>query len=349
MAKQMIMERQQVWVPARKFGREVLGQRDDIDGGYSWKEYLSVDVCTEGLKTLTDCVEEKIVESRRPDILAKLEGQPIAIEIANTHFCDDTKLKWLKDRNLTTLEIDVGMSPDTDMSDIRSKLEARIFTSSSFKTWLVHSGDTFALSQIDAAENHLRVLNSKKDELFLKDIERKRTKKKRKDEFKESIKDIDYWTLKINRDLTLRIAYSKIRCTLKWHGYSQTPPDVLKNATLELAKRFGGYRNDKYNLWEFRAPEGKAEALYYKMIRFMEDALSTPFPISSLKQQQNISTVPQIKKPPVTNETVFPVFQNEADEEMVKERAAVLEYEDKLSRSEAEYIAIRELFRSKIK
>lgn len=271
MAKQMILERAEVWVPERRFDREVLGPRDDVDGGYSWKEPLSFVVCTEGIKTLTNCIEEKQVETRRPDLLASLEGQPIAIEIAYTHFCDEAKLDWLKARNLTALEIDVGMSPDTEMADIRPKLEARLFSSSPFTTWLVHSDDDKAYSQINAAENHLRAFNTERDAAFLKEIERKRAEKKRKDDFKERIKDIDSWTRKINRDLTLRIAYSRIRCTLKWHGHIKSVPESLKQATLKLAQEYGGDFNKTYEILEFRTPENQAKDLYNKLIVFLKE------------------------------------------------------------------------------
>lgn len=266
MAKQMIMERAEVWVPERRFSKEILGPRDDVDGGYCWKESLSVVVCAEGLKALTSCIEEKKIETRRPDLLGSIEGQPIAIEIAYTHFCDEAKLDWLKARNLTTLEIDVGMSPDTEMSDIRPKLEARLFSSSPFTTWLVHSGDAKAYSQIDAAENHLRAFNSERDAAFLKEVERKRAEKKRKNDFKEHIKEIDFWTCKISHDLTLRIAYSQIRCTLKWHGYSKSAPETLKKVTQELAEKNGGTFNKTNFIWEFRTPENRAKKLYSEMI-----------------------------------------------------------------------------------
>src|ERR1035437_8537112 len=99
MAKQMIIERAQIWVPERSFHREILGSYDDIDRIYCWKKFISIDVCTEGLKPLTNCIEEKQVETRRPDVLPDLGGSPTAIEIAHTHFCDEAKIDWLKVRN----------------------------------------------------------------------------------------------------------------------------------------------------------------------------------------------------------------------------------------------------------
>jgi len=271
MAKQMVMERAQVWVPERRFDREILGQRDDVDGGYSWKELLSSIVCTEGLKTLTYCKEEERVEERRPDLLASLEGRPIAIEIAYTHFCDETKLDWFKARNLTTLEIDVGMPPNIKLADIRLELEARLFSPSYHSTWLIHSGDANGFAQIEAAEKHLRALNADKDTAFLKAVERKRAEKKSKDNFKEKIKDIDCWAYRVNRDLTLQIAYSQIRCTLKWHGYIKSAPESLKQATLKLAHKYGGNFNSTYKIWEFRTPENQAEELYEKLIAFVKE------------------------------------------------------------------------------
>ncbi len=318
MAKQMIMERGQVWVPQRRFERDILGPRDDVDGGYSWKESLSFVVCTEGVKTLTECREEERVETRRPDLLALLEGQPVAIEIAYTHFCDEEKLRWLKARNLTTLEIDVGMTPDIEMPAIRAILEARLFTSSPFTTWLVHSSDAEAFSQFETAEQQLKTNNAEKDAAFLKEVERKRANRNSINEFKVSIKDIDYWTFKVNRDLTLRIAYSKIRCTLSWCGYIKSAPESLKGATLKLAHKYGGFYNKNYSIWEFRTPEDEAEPLYRKMIDFMASALTEPEANSNTSQithKVRSSRSPTI--PEGTAKFIVPVFQNEVDDDDV--------------------------------
>lgn len=349
MAKQMIMERGQVWVPPRRFERDILGPRDDVDGGYSWKESLSFVVCTEGVKTLTECREEERVETRKPDVLALLEGQPIAIEIAYTHFCDEEKLRWLKAQNLTTLEIDVGMTPDIEMSAIRAILEVRLFTSSPFTTWLVHSSDAAAFSQFETAEQQLRTNNAEKDAAFLKEVERKRANRKSIDEFKANIRDIDYWTYKVNRDLTLRIAYSKIRCTLSWHGYIKSAPESLKGATLKLAHKYGGFYNNNYSIWEFRTPEDEAEPLYRKMINFMASALTGPATSSNTSQITHKVGSPRSPTiPEGAARFIAPVFQNEIDDETFKERAAILEFENKVSREEAERMAAKEILTSKV-
>lgn len=348
MAKQMIMQRSQVWVPQRRFDRDILGSRDDVDGGYSWKESLSFVVSTEGVKTLSECREEERVETRRPDLLAILEGQPIAIEIAYTHFCDEEKLGWLKARNLTTLEIDVGISPDTEMSDIRAILEVRLFSSTTFTTWLVHSGDSAAFSQLEKAAQQLRMVNAEKDASFLKDVERKRANKKSIDEFKASIKDIDYWTHKINRDLTLRVAYSKIRCTLSWHGNIKSAPESLKDAPLKLARKYGGFYNKRFSIWEYRVPEDKAEPLYRKMIAFMASALTeSALPSSTSPTVRKVSAPNSKTAPDQATQFVTPVFQSSVDNETFRERAAILEFENKVSREEAERMAAREILMSK--
>ena len=350
----MVLERSQIWVPERIIQRQIHGSHDDVDGGYCWKESLTVEICASGLKTLTNCVEEKQVETRKPDVLAELDGHPVAIEIANTHFCDEAKLDWLKSRNLTTLEIDVGMSPDIKMADIRLELEVRLFSPSPHSTWLVYSGDENAYAQIIAAENNLRIINADKDAAFLKEVERKRAEKKRKDDFKERIKDIDYWTCKINRDLTLRIAYSQLRCTLKLHGNAQSAPDPLKQAIIKLAKIYDGIFNKAYRIWEFRTPEKKAEELYRKIISFIEETFISP-KVASISnstppiQKQNNLTSHHAKKPLVLNEAALPIFQDEADEDAYRERAAILEYEHNLSRTDAEKQAIKEILSSKIK
>ena len=59
MAKQMVLERSQIWVHEHSIHRQIHGSHDDVDGGYCWKESLKVEICASGLKTLSNCVEEK--------------------------------------------------------------------------------------------------------------------------------------------------------------------------------------------------------------------------------------------------------------------------------------------------
>lgn len=346
MAKQMIMERAQVWVPERRFSKEVFGPRDDVEGGHCWKETLTTVVCSEGLKHLTGCVEEKQIGTRRPDILASLDGQPIAIEIANTHFCDEEKIDWLKAENLSTLEIDIRMPPDVEIPDIRKQLEARLFSPSPFSSWLIHSNDTFGWEQISAAETNLRNANIEKESMFLKEVERKRKEKKRKDDFKASIRDIDFQTYKITRDLTLRVAYSQIRCTLSSHGYFKSAPDSIRQAISGLAHKYKGKFNKEYRTWEFRTPSGMAEPLYREITNFIACALSeAKSEPPQIKAQSDQRTAVPARS--ITSTTAEPTFSNESDEETFRERAAILEFENKLSREEAERIAIREILIAK--
>lgn len=209
MGKQLILDRQHIWVPRRSFSREIIGPYDDVDNVYHWKKTLSVEVQSEGLVSLTDCAEEKQVETRRPDILANLDGKPIAIEVAYTHFCDDEKIEWLKERKLTTLEIDVEMPPDILQGDIRSELEKRLFSPTYFTKWLNHGADDEAIAQLEEEELQFRASNSEADAVFEKVVAGKHIKAKRKADFKESIRDIDFTTFKISANQTLRIAHSK--------------------------------------------------------------------------------------------------------------------------------------------
>lgn len=48
-------------------------------------------------------------------------GQPIAIEVAFTHVCDQDKIEWMSARNLTTLEIDIFIPQSTSVNSRRYK------------------------------------------------------------------------------------------------------------------------------------------------------------------------------------------------------------------------------------
>lgn len=336
MAKQLIMELQQVYVPGRLMERKAVGPYDEVDNIFRWQEILSAKVQTEGLVNLSDCKEEQKVDTRRPDILARIGDTAIAIEVAFTHFCDEEKLEWIKMRNLTTLEIDIGLPPETTLHEMRNALEERLFTSASSSVWLYHAGDENCTRLLDEQEQQLRLQHANADTAFEVKLVQKRANKKRKDEFKAQIRDIDSENIKLTRDLTLRIAYSKIRCTMKGHGYFAGTPDHLKQLILNTAKCFGGRYNKDYETWEFNRPPDQVITLYREIITHIEhqiDELRKP------KQAPTPSPSPERTRK----------FRDEGERETFEEHAAILEFEAGLPRNEAEQIAFVEILKRRVK
>jgi hypothetical protein len=71
-----------------------------------------------------------------PDLLVHVEGRPLAIEIAVTHFVDGLKLKKLSDLGLSTLEIDLAEFSRTPTLEV---LEDEIVFSVRSKRWLFNA------------------------------------------------------------------------------------------------------------------------------------------------------------------------------------------------------------------
>lgn len=337
MGKQLIMDRKQMWVPSRVLQDKVFGPFDDLEHTNRWKQNISFEVQSEGLKFLTDCVEEKQIGSRRPDVFAKLDGRPIAIEVAYTHFCDEEKLQWLQEQNLTTLEINVEMPSDIQQQDILAELERRLFSPSHYSFWRVHAGDIEGQAYLVSEEHRLRESNAQEDANFVKALAVRRAEQKRKDDFKARIKDIELFTLKVGHDLTLRIARSQIRCTLKWFGDLRNVPERLKKATRDAAVKYGGKFNKGYYIWEYSVSEARVEGLYADIVAYMQNALLGDESIPITLEHKNESTChPLPKVNDTTTKSPFYDLLSDVEREYFDERAAIMESDGGMPRLSAE-------------
>lgn len=331
MAKQMIVDRQCVYVPAHSLYRPISGP--------TWKFDLTEYAQQEGEMRLSDCREEVKVGERKPDILAFTDsGQQIAIEVAFTHFCDEEKIEWIRKNNLTTLEIDISIPSSVAASDVLSILEARIFKTPSRSCWLYHAGESAAAEALKARECAIRAKYAKADEKFLAQLAVAKEKQKRREAFLESIRDVDEQTYRFDRDLTLRIAFSKIRVTMKGHGYFKNVAPDLKKIILDAADRFGGRFLSEYKIWEFRPPEDRVVVLYDELCDFIRTRLNEkPAEIVSQYQEKPKQVVAlQLELSP-------------SEQDFYEERAGILESEGNLSREDAEQRAYSEVIRRRAK
>lgn len=336
MAKQLIMDRQQVFVPERKLEQRANGPYDDVSGEYSWREVLSVEIQAEGLVNLFNCAEEQRVETRRPDVLAYIGGSRIAIEVAFTHFCDAQKLEWLIERNLTTIEIDIGLPPDTPLAEIRAALEMRLFETATYSAWLYHAGDIDALKQLEENERRLRLSHVETDRAFEAILARRKADRKRKDEFKAQIREIDACTIRLNRGLTVRVAYSEIRCTMEGQEYFDANNDRFKQLILDTAMAFKGRYNEKYGIWEFRRPPDEVFPLYRSLLEGIRQRLT--------ELQEQKATPTRDNPAPTSSHR----FRDEDEQELFEELAAIKEFEGGMPRGDAERSAFVEILKRRV-
>lgn len=331
MAKQLILDRREIYVPGYVESRQIKG--------VNWQEMLSVEVQVAGVQPLNECIEEKRIDSRQPDISAVMNGMPLAIEVAFTHFCDDEKIAWLEGRNLTTLEIDIFMPPDTPSEDVLGELEKRLFSASPYSKWLHLAGIQNAVGQLDVQEKQVRQKHAKSDAAYEAEQKRKKADDQRKQEFLAKIRDVEEDTFKLDPNLTLRIARSQIRVTMKGHGYFSGVSDGIKQMIRSTAEKFGGVFNQQYTVWEFKPPEDQVELLYKDLYRHISQQLS-PVRSAPPASPPRATVSP---KPPIHAQLSL----SDDELELFEERASHLEFDAGMSRDDAEKHALAEVTRKR--
>jgi len=332
MAKQLVVDRKVLWVPARALERRVRGLHS------VWTEMLSLEVQAAGVVSLANCVQEQAVASvsdqalglRRPDISAIFNGVPIAIEIRNTHAVDDEKLEWLQACGLSTVEIQVSDLSDLDSESITAELEQRLFLPSDSSKWLLHFGDAEALLRLDENERSLRAARADEEAIVLAERSQQLAKDNSNRQFRDDVREIEHTNLPLGPSATLRIARSRIRCTVKWHGY---PPANTIDLVRNLAHRFSGRFNRQGMRWELYRREG-CKDLYAQLIDLATAHLVNPFPDTPLTAARSAATN---APPPIARALPDP-----NDQERFDERAAIMEFDGNLSRAIAEERAQRE-------
>lgn len=334
MAKQLIVDRKALWVPVRTQQRRVNG----LNG--VWTETLTVDVQSAGVVSLAHCVQEQTVAStgqasgvRRPDILASLNGHPVAIEICNTHAVDDEKLDWLRACELSAVEIRVSDLSATDSGAIKEELVRRLFSPSASSKWLLHFGDAEALLRLDDDERTLRAAKADDEASLLAERSRQQAEYTKRRQFSDDVRELERTELPLGPTATLRVVRGKIRCTVRWHGYA---PKHATKVVRDLARRFSGSFRHEARRWEYYRREG-TEDLYMQIVNWAKEHLLEPAPHVPLTMAPTTLT-----HVPVRSAVAFP---DQSEQEQFDERAAIMEFDGNLSRVTAEERAREEIAR----
>lgn len=329
MAKQMIVERREVFSPGRSLSRSVSGAQG------VWKKTIRADVHLARVISLDDCVPEKTMGSRddtgwrRPDVMAIFDGAPIAIEICNTHAVDDEKRQWLEAKNVSVIEIQVTDLVGLPIENIRHALERRLFAPSHFANWLVHAGDQEALRRLDRSELELRESKAADEARLLAELARQAAEEKRRQEAYDHVRELEIRCIRFGPAVTVRIARSKTRCSLEWIG---SPPDNVYQAILAIARALGGWYNNRAYRWEFCPPSG-IDMLFARMLDWAHSFAGRAVAYDSGVLPLHENTVPR----------VVPRFADPAEQEIFEERAGIMEFEGNLTRADAEQRAFEEM------
>jgi hypothetical protein len=86
---------------------------------------------------ITDVRVESRLENIVPDLIVTIDGIDVLIEIANTHFIDEAKLKKIRQNKWPTIEIDVSEMKSIDYDEIKN----RILYANEYSKWIFHSVD----------------------------------------------------------------------------------------------------------------------------------------------------------------------------------------------------------------
>jgi hypothetical protein len=253
MAKQLIAERGGIFVPARVLTERVIGPKA------LWVETLSLEIQKAGFQQITECAMEKIVgipgagsDYRRPDLVAQLDAQPLAIEIFNTHAVDLDKQCWLADQGYSVLEVKVTDLALLSTDEFLAELENRLFSTDRYSKWLAHAGDEAYFTRMPEMERELRESKKAEEPVLLARYEVAAAQLKRREEFRERNRDISDFKRRFDT-CTVRIGLNAFRATVSIYGHAS---DQLFSAVVQIARKFGGNFNQKMRWWEFYGGNG---------------------------------------------------------------------------------------------
>lgn len=336
MAKQLIAERGAIYLPHREKSKEIHGKRR------VWSETICTDVQQPGLQRLDGCQVEKTIAipaapgtTLRPDLLAILNGLPLAVEILNTHAVEPEKATWLEEQGYSVLEIDVhdiGLLPPDQMLNA---LEVRLFETADYSSWLCHAADQEAIRILQEIEAAVRAKRQAEETILLAQLEAAEAAQKRREEFLRRVRDIDALKIRVG-GCTVRIGRNFERVSLKVHGYAS---DEVFEATKSLAREHGGRFNPKARCWEFFR-DAETESFFYQLCEKAQQRLVASFWVSEPPKQQAVAkeTITPLAERPLP---VF--FHDPALQEAFDERAAILEFDAGYERHLAEQMAFSEV------
>ncbi len=79
---------------------------------YKWHREIKVYRLLERQPYDFESVEDEVwMDGKVPDIVAISKGRKLLIEIVVTHDIDEEKLEWIREHNLSTLRVSLGLLP----------------------------------------------------------------------------------------------------------------------------------------------------------------------------------------------------------------------------------------------
>lgn len=223
-------------------------------------------ITTEKHITFDRVMLEQGFDDIRPDIVGFIRSKKLFIEIAVTHFIDSEKLQKIRNRKISTIEVDLSKQHKQDWT--WAKLISIVQNETSAKTWLYNA---FAESQAenDLYAREIRVIPLLEE----KNREEEAAQKKREAHYAELEKRKEYVRnhieathdikIKWPNGLTYHIELCKKHVRLSaWH---KTTFNKLPSQCEFVLKKFRGQLNHRYNQWEFLS----SLELFYEMAEYV--------------------------------------------------------------------------------
>lgn len=95
----------------------------------------------------TDIKVESNMGGVIPDVILSDGKMNLCVEIAVTHYVDDEKRKKIKEKNLSTIEIDISNFANSDVFD-QKELETYLLNNTKGKEWIYHRKEGFFLEKL---------------------------------------------------------------------------------------------------------------------------------------------------------------------------------------------------------
>lgn len=338
MAKQLVVDRGEIFVPAREVARTIYGKKR------VWEETLSISVQSTGLHHVAEAVAEKSIglpgvggEFYRPDVLGVLDGFPVAIEIRNTHPVDEEKLLWLQVHRYSLLEIDVADIADLPSEELLLALDARLFGNAEHSSWLAHAKDLDSMAILDQMEFDVRQAKFSEEQVALAKLEAEEAEQKRRQEFLKQVRDVEDFKIHFG-SATVRVGRNQQRVSLKVYGFAQS--EVFSAVKCVARRRLGRF-NAKAGCWEFICHSG-IEPLFHQVCEEVKAECFerlNGYPERIVGERPHDFDNPRHPvRPPAL--VPLPVFFDDPNlQELFDERAGIREFEAGIERSLAEQLA----------
>lgn len=150
---------------------------------YHYSKNLSREIIPERIFCFDEVESEKVIAHAKVDILATIRNTQLAIEIAVTHHCDESKIEKFRKENISLLELDLSK---VDRKIRIEELERVVIHEVSNKKWLFNKvlDERRQLAEFELEEEYIRRVQ-KLVEIDEKTKEKRKAWKKKKYEWKK--------------------------------------------------------------------------------------------------------------------------------------------------------------------